>query len=207
MIKTRKELKMYLDADKFALGKFGKLSVFSIDLVWHFEICLRKYEFYFNRHRFFELPARLFFGFMLRRLSYKTGFSIPINCIGPGLRINHHGLVVINSNSRIGKWCDLHQGVIIGDSGACDTNSPKTVPIIGDFCYIGPGAKLYGDINIGNCVRIGANCVINNDVPCGMTVYGIPMTMHKTVKEMRTIASEKFETEFLFRYPEYQGII
>lgn len=38
-------------------------------------------------------------------------------------------------------------------------------PTIGDNVYIGPGAKIFGAIHIGNNVRIGANCVVLEDVP------------------------------------------
>ena len=44
------------------------------------------------------------------------------------------------------------------------------VPSIGDNIYIGPGAKIFGDIHIGNNVRIGANCPVFFDVPDNATV-------------------------------------
>ena len=44
------------------------------------------------------------------------------------------------------------------------------VPTIGDDVYIGPGAKIFGGIKIGNNVRIGANCVVFEDVPDNATV-------------------------------------
>lgn len=44
------------------------------------------------------------------------------------------------------------------------------VPTIGDNCYIGSGAKIFGDIKIGNNVRIGANCPVFFDVPDNATV-------------------------------------
>lgn len=43
-------------------------------------------------------------------------------------------------------------------------------PVIGDNVYIGPGAKIFGAIHIGNNVRIGANCVVFEDVPDNATV-------------------------------------
>lgn len=43
-------------------------------------------------------------------------------------------------------------------------------PNIGDDCYIGAGAKIIGNINIGNNVRIGANCVVVEDIPDNCTV-------------------------------------
>lgn len=44
------------------------------------------------------------------------------------------------------------------------------VPAIGDNVYIGPGAKIFGNIKIGNNVRIGANCVVFENIPDNATV-------------------------------------
>ena len=43
-------------------------------------------------------------------------------------------------------------------------------PTIGDNVYIDPGAKIFGDIKIGNNVRIGAYCVVFEDIPDNATV-------------------------------------
>lgn len=40
--------------------------------------------------------------------------------------------------------------------------------------YIGPGAKMFGSIKIGNNVAIGANCVVTKDIPDNAVVVGIP---------------------------------
>ena len=40
--------------------------------------------------------------------------------------------------------------------------------------YIGPGAKLYGKITIGNNVAIGANAVVNKSFGSNITIAGIP---------------------------------
>jgi len=48
------------------------------------------------------------------------------------------------------------------------------VPEIGDNVYIGPGAKIIGNIKIGNNAAIGANCVVTKDVPENGVVVGVP---------------------------------
>lgn len=73
---------------------------------------------------------------------------------------NPHGIngIVIASGAKIGSNCRISHQVTIGRSmGGC--------PTIGDNVYIGPGAKIFGDIKIGNNVRIGANCPVFFDVP------------------------------------------
>jgi serine O-acetyltransferase len=49
------------------------------------------------------------------------------------------------------------------------------VPRIGDNCYLGPGAKLFGAIVIGDNTVIGANAVVNKSFPNGnVTLGGVP---------------------------------
>lgn len=82
-----------------------------------------------------------FWGAVHEIYGVRLGFSIPINVFGPGFRINHYGLIVVNPKARVGAFCDIHQGVNIGEGFGKDE-----VPEIGDHVYIGPGAKIYGRI-------------------------------------------------------------
>lgn len=59
----------------------------------------------------------------------------------------------------MGKFCDIHVGVNIGQN-----INPDDVPIIGDNVWIGPGAKIFGKIIIADGVAIGANSVVNHDI-------------------------------------------
>lgn len=111
---------------------------------------------------------------MYRMYGYLLGFSIPCGVFGPGLRINHYGLIVINPKCRIGSWCDIHQGVNIGEG------VDKGAPQIGDNVWIGPGAKLYGGITIGDNIMIGANSVVNKSFPHScITIAGVPARIIK----------------------------
>jgi len=103
----------------------------------------------------------------LIKLSTNLGFTVPRNVFGHGLSIAHWGSIVVHPDVRVGKNCRIHSAVNIGIfKGAC--------PIIGDNVYIAPGAKLFGGIIIGDNVTIGANAVVNKDVPSNVTVGGIP---------------------------------
>jgi serine O-acetyltransferase len=82
--------------------------------------------------------------------------------IGPGLYIAHAGGLVIAKNAVIGANCNLSHDVTIGRAGRGEKCG---VPVIGDDCYIAPGAKLFGRIRIGDNVKIGANTVVHRDVP------------------------------------------
>lgn len=105
-------------------------------------------------------------------LSLLTGYQIPFGTtIGRGLYIGHAGYLVINSKAVIGENCNLSVGVIIGEGGRGDS---KGSPVLGDFVYVAPGAKIIGKIRVGNNVAIGANAVVVKDVPDGMSVAGVP---------------------------------
>lgn len=110
--------------------------------------------------------------FFLGRLIYKTGISIPPDTkIGSGFYIGHFGGIVVNSQSVIGKNCNISQGVTLGKA---NRGINKGYPTLGDDVYIGPGAKIIGAVKIGNNVAIGANCVVTKDIPDNSVVVGIP---------------------------------
>ena len=79
-----------------------------------------------------------------------------------------HGLIgiIVSPYATIGKNAYIFQQVTIGDDGINKYNAP----VIGDNVYIGPRAKIFGAIHIGNNVRIGANYVVFEDVPDNATV-------------------------------------
>jgi serine O-acetyltransferase len=119
--------------------------------------------------RFIVFPvARL----LLERYKFKLGISIPfITDIDSGFYIGHFGVIVINAGSRIGKNCNISQGVTLGQA---NRGQHKGYPTLGDNVYIGPGAKIVGAVKIGNNVAIGANCVVTKDVPDNAVVVGVP---------------------------------
>jgi len=101
-----------------------------------------------------------------------TGIQISFETkIGPGLYIGHNGMLIINSHAIIGANCNIGAGVVIGQGGR---GEKKGSPVIGDFVYIGVGAKIIGNIRIGDNVAIGANAVVTKDVPSNTTVAGVP---------------------------------
>ncbi len=90
--------------------------------------------------------------------------------IGHRCAIVHAGCIVISDNAVIGDDCRIHQGVTIGGLGP----GVDTAPQIGNGVFIGAGAKLIGDINIGDGARIGANAVVHKDIPPGATAVCSP---------------------------------
>lgn len=104
-----------------------------------------------------------------RLWSVITGADIPVNCqIGGGLLIPHPNGIVIHPEVRIGPNCLIFQQVTLG------TLLGSGVPELGGHVDIGAGAKILGNIKIGNRACIGANAVVMQDVPAGKTAVGIP---------------------------------
>lgn len=205
MITDKDSLAFYLAADRFALGKTRKHPRLFSDEIWKFQILLRKCEFYKNTRNNHSLPA-LCARYRFHRLSVKLGFDIPMNVIGPGMKINHRGTLVINGNSHIGKWCDMHPGVCVGDNPVLGGNGETitNVPTVGDFVFLGPGAKLFGKIVVGDGVMVSANAVVNNDVEKDMVVFGNPMVVKERRQEIATTASRDFEQTFIKTYPQFE---
>lgn len=103
------------------------------------------------------------------RLGLKCGFSVCLNSCGKGLQLAHIGSIIINGT--LGDYCRIHVGVNIGVKAG--TNCER--PIIGSGVYIGPGAKIFGDITIADHIAIGANSVVNKSfLEPGITIAGIP---------------------------------
>lgn len=115
-------------------------------------------------------------GIILQRLcEVWTGVSIsPKTKIGSGLVIYHFGGIIINGSAELGKSCTLHHDVTIGNRRPGEP-SPK----IGDRVMIGAGARVLGDIVIGNDVEIGANAVVLDSLPDGAVAVGIPARVAK----------------------------
>jgi serine O-acetyltransferase len=185
MILSKKDYLMYLDADQVALGRTARrltdamLSLVAPDYIWDFQRLLRKLEYYknVNSEGLINKAIYLYLKLKYRRLSLKLGFTIPENVFGPGLAIVHYGTIVINQNAKVGANCRIHVGTNIGASGGT-----SGAPQIGDNVYIGPGAKIIGDITIPSNTAIGANSVVMRSFDEeGVMIAGIPAKIIKPI--------------------------
>jgi serine O-acetyltransferase len=79
--------------------------------------------------------------------------------------------VVIGETSVIGDDVTLFQGVTLGGTGK---TREKRHPTLEDNVVVGAGAKILGDITIGEGSRIGSGSVVVSSVPANSTVVGIP---------------------------------
>ena len=129
-------------------------------------------SFFYNHNLFFI--ARLISEFAKRR----TGIEIhPGALIGRGLFIDHGFGVVIGETAIIGNDVVMFHGVTLGGRG--NEKTKKRHPTICDNVFIGSGAKVLGNITIGENSKVGANAVVLKDVPSNTTVVGIPASDKK----------------------------
>lgn len=130
---------------------------------------------YYRITHYLYKKKRFFFArFLSERAKRKTGIEIhPGATIGKKLFIDHGMGVVIGETAIIGDNVLIYHGVTLG---GVTTNSGKRHPTIGNNVVIGCGAKILGNIIIGNNSKIGANSVVLKDVLENTTVVGIPAT-------------------------------
>jgi serine O-acetyltransferase len=117
-------------------------------------------------------PAHLALSLADKMVEIVTAIRLPCTAvIGPGLHLPHCGGRVLHAGVRIGRDCCLTQGVTVGISGRGER---RGVPEIGDRVYLGANAVVAGRIRVGNDVLVGANSLVNRDVPPHCTVVGVP---------------------------------
>ncbi len=91
--------------------------------------------------------------------------------IGKGIMIDHAHSIVIGETAVVGDNVSLLHSVTLGGTGKEEEDRH---PKIGDGVLIGAGAKVLGNIKVGNCSRIAAGSVVLEEVPAKTTVAGVP---------------------------------
>ena len=185
-ITSKQALTFYLEADRLALGKTSNTATRRItdalgitSLIWRYLRLLRTAEYVNNckTKSIHKLTTEKYFAFRLHRLGLALGYEIPLNVFGPGLRIVHYGTIIVNGKARIGANCELHnlvhiaQNLHIAKKGSESDQAPK----IGDNVFVGPGARVLGDITIADGIVIGANSVVTKSFfEPNITIAGAP---------------------------------
>lgn len=101
-------------------------------------------------------------------------FAVDINPaarIGRGIMLDHGTAIVIGETASVGDNCSILQGVTLGGTGK---ETGDRHPKIGANVMIGAGAKVLGNIRVGNCSRIASGSVVLKEVPPETTVAGVP---------------------------------
>lgn len=118
------------------------------------------------------LPFKIVYKILFRLWANRRGLEISANkLIGGGFYMGHVYNITINPHAVIGSNCNIHKGVVIGQT---NRGIKKGVPTIGNCVWIGINAAIVGGIKIGDDVLIAPNSFVNIDVPSHSVVFGNP---------------------------------
>lgn len=117
--------------------------------------------------KLFSLLYKVLFKFV----QILTGIELPCEVpVGTGFVIEHSGGIVVSGFASFGTHCRIRNGVVIGLARVEEPCAPQ----FGNHVDVGAGAKVLGNIRIGNNVLIGANAVVITDVPDNCIAVGVP---------------------------------
>jgi len=123
-------------------------------------------------HALWESGRKDFARYLQSRASQVFQVDIhPAATLGRGIMVDHATGLVIGETARVGNDVSILHAVTLGGTGKEDGDRH---PKIGCGVLIGAGAKILGNISIGDCARIAAGSVVLKDVPAKSTVAGVP---------------------------------
>ena len=110
--------------------------------------------------------------FLQSQMSRQFGIDIhPAARFGHGIMLDHATGLVVGETAVVGNRVSILQSVTLGGTGKEDGDRH---PKIGDDVLISAGAKILGNIHVGEGAKVGAGSVVLQDVPAHTTVAGVP---------------------------------
>lgn len=133
--------------------------------------------------RYYYLNKRYKMASLSQRIMHHTSHCwIAVSAdIGPGFLIAHVSGIIIGGDTKIGSFCDIRQNVTFGGNFNKVREDGTSQPIVGSHVSFGVGCVVIGPIHIGDYSIIGANSVVNRDVPERAIVFGVPAKVVKAV--------------------------
>ena len=171
MIKTRKDLKIYLEYEK----KLYKIRFFAIILpsikeqynLYRYNYILRHLEYCINTNK---KLGKILWKIKLKIYQKRMNIFVPANTCDIGLHFIHYGYRLINGKAKIGKDFVMHANTYVVAGGTNDD-----VPTIGNNVVMGVNAVVLGNAIVGDNIAIAAAAVVNKNFAEGnMTIGGIP---------------------------------
>lgn len=187
MITKKSEIKEYIDADLNFVKQRNLLILWLKGSEFYpivlFIICLRHYEYYYNKMQvanlsFFNYLKKHFWRFLYRQTQLKYSLYIGVNCAGKGLHLMHPGFRYIMEHS-LGENCTILPMVLFGKKHPGTQANAR----IGNNVYIGTGSTILAPVTIGDNAVVGAGAVVIKDIP-DSGIYG-GGTFEKFTKPMK----------------------
>lgn len=185
----RADIKMIQQKDPAATGKIRSFFLYqSVHALIFHRLC----HFLFKHKLKFLARLIALFARFITNIEIHPGAQIE-----KGVFIDHGAGLVIGETAVVGKGCVLFHGATLGGTG---NETGKRHPTLGKNVMVGTGAKILGNITIGDNALIAANSVVLQDIPAGATVVGIPgrivkingvkvqenCAQHKTLEQLQT---------------------
>lgn len=193
MIRNRKELKFYLYADKVMNEQVFPQSfikrLFLPCLIQKFLRTMRYAEYlkYKKEQNIFFIPFYGYYAYRYHKLKEKTGFDIPLNTLGYGVRIGHLSTIIINGATKIGNYCSLANNIVIADG------NPKN---IGNHVQLSSNIVIAKRITIADGCRISSCSFLNSNALTTNTLWG--GVKAKPIKECSPWTTEEpYHSEWL----------
>jgi len=124
------------------------------------------------RPKLLRAPFSLIYRYLFRYCRNVYGIELPYTAVlGRGVVVEHQGGIIVHGACRIGDNCIIRQNCTLGIRRLTDLTG---APILEEGVELGAGAVVIGRITLGRGARVGANAVVLDDVPPGITVWGIP---------------------------------
>jgi serine O-acetyltransferase len=116
-------------------------------------------------------PMTLVYRVMYKLTQWLCGIDLPFSVVvGRRVKLEHFGGMILVAD-QIGNDVIIRQNITLGNPG--DTRQEQR-PIIEDGASLGAGAVIIGAVTVGRDAVVGANAVVNKDVPAGAIVGGVP---------------------------------
>ena len=173
-VRLKKDIDFAFENDPAARSKFEILLTYS---------GIHALMFYRFSHFLSKKRLKLIARIVSQTGRFFTGIEIhPDAQIDGGVFIDHGMGVVIGATAVVEENVTIYHGVTLGGTGK--DKGAKRHPTVKKGAIIGSGAKILGNITIGENAKIGANSVVLNDVPNGATAVGIPAKTKNYNKEI-----------------------
>jgi serine O-acetyltransferase len=134
------------------------------------------------------IPVRLV------RMVHEAVYGINISPraeLGPGVYIAHHGGIVLGA-IRTGPNCNIGHGVTLGSNGPGRRSGG---PQLGARVQVGPGAKVFGPVELGDDAVVGANSVVTRPVPARGVAVGVPAVVRSSRGSFELIRYDGWEQD------------